>query len=110
MLFLGMECDGAPLTWLYGPLLSVPLKRTYDRNRTLSGSNFYKAWKITEKSNCKAAFIYAMWQEPWLHYIIALKYSLDSVQIIESDKFVQACKEHGIESERLFGKKEWMIN
>ena len=24
-LFLGMECDGAPLTWLYGPLLSQKL-------------------------------------------------------------------------------------
>jgi L-ascorbate metabolism protein UlaG (beta-lactamase superfamily) len=26
-LFLGMECDGAPLSWLYGPLLSSPLKK-----------------------------------------------------------------------------------
>ena len=26
-LFLGMECDGAPLSWLYGPLLSRPLER-----------------------------------------------------------------------------------
>ena len=49
MLFLGMECDGAPLTWLYGPLLSTPLKRTHDRNRTLSGSNFEKAWKIAKQ-------------------------------------------------------------
>ena len=46
MLFLGMECDGAPLTWLYGPLLTTPLKRTHDRNRTLSGSNFEEAWAI----------------------------------------------------------------
>lgn len=26
MLFFAMECDGAPLSWLYGPLLSTPLK------------------------------------------------------------------------------------
>ena len=109
MLFLGMECDGAPLTWLYGPLLSTPLKRTYDRNRTLSGSNFEKAWQIVTRSYCKAAYVYAMGQEPWLNYIMALKYSSDSPQIIESDKFVQMCKEKGIESERLFGKKEWII-
>ena len=109
MLFLGMECDGAPLTWLYGPLLSSPLKRTHDRNRTLSGSNFEKAWKIAEKSNCKAAYVYAMGQEPWLNYVMALKYSPDSPQIVESDKFIQKCKENGIESERLFGKKEWII-
>lgn len=109
MLFLGMECDGAPLTWLYGPLLSTPLKRTHDRNRTLSGSNFEKAWKIAEKSNCKAAYVYAMGQEPWLSYVMALKYSPDSPQIIESDKFIQTCKDKGIESERLFGRKEWFI-
>lgn len=110
MLFLGMECDGAPLSWLYGPFLSTALKRSHDRNRTLSGSNFEKAWKIAEKSNCKQAYVYAMGQEPWLNYLMALKYAEDSVQILESNKFVQACKEKGIESERLFGKKEWIIS
>ncbi|WP_375333154.1 MULTISPECIES: MBL fold metallo-hydrolase [unclassified Candidatus Tisiphia] len=109
MLFLGMECDGAPLTWLYDPLLNTPLKRTYNRNRTLSGSNFEKAWKIAEKSNCKAAYVYAMGQEAWLSYMMALKFSPDSPQIVESDKFIQVCKENGIESERLFGRKEWVI-
>ena len=109
MLFLGMECDGAPLTWLYGPLLTGTLKRTYDRNRTLSGSNFEKAWSIAEKSGCKEAYVYAMGQEPWLNYIMALQYFPESPQMIESNKFIQTCKEHGIESERLFGKKEWII-
>jgi len=109
MLFLGMECDGAPLTWLYGPLLSSPLKRSHDRNRTLSGSNFEKAWNIVEKSKCKKAYVYAMGQEPWLNYVMSLKYSPDSLQIIESDKFVQNCGEKGIESERLFGRKEWLV-
>ena len=109
MLFLGMECDGAPLTWLYGPLLTGSLKRTYDRNRTLSGSNFKKAWSIAEKSGCKEAYVYAMGQEPWLNYIMALQYSAESSQMIESNKFIDACQEHGIKSERLFGKKEWII-
>ena len=81
----------------------------HDRNRTLSGSNFEKAWKIVEKSNCKAAYVYAMGQEPWLGYLMALKYSQDSLQIVESDKLIQACKNNNIESERLFAKKEWII-
>ena len=109
MLFLGMESDGAPLTWLYGPLLTGSLKRTYDRNRTLSGSNFEKAWSIAEKSGCKEAYVYAMGQEPWLNYVMALQYSPESPQMIESNKFIQACQAHGIASERLFGKKEWII-
>jgi hypothetical protein len=109
MLFLGMECVGAPLTWTYGPLLSNPLKRTHDMNRTLSGSNFQKAWSIAEKSNCKHAYVYAMGQEPWLSYVMALKYMEDSPQIMESNVFIETCKKKGIESERLFGKKEWVL-
>ena len=27
VLFLGMECDGAPLSWIYGPLLTQKLER-----------------------------------------------------------------------------------
>ena len=109
ILFLGMECDGAPLTWLYGPLLTGPIKRTHDNNRTLSGSTFDKAWKIAEQSGCRNAYVYAMGQEPWLNYVMALKYSKDSIQIIESDKFIETCNKNGIESERLFGKKEWIL-
>lgn len=43
VLFIGMECDGAPLTWLYGPLLTHSLSRGFDQSRRLSGSNFDKA-------------------------------------------------------------------
>lgn len=110
ILFIGMECDGAPLSWLYGPLLSQPLKRSFDNNRKLSGSNYDKAWTIAQKLKCRRAYVYAMGQEPWLDFISSLKYTEESYQIVESNKFVQSCLEQGIESERLFGKKEWIIN
>lgn len=109
VLFLGMECDGAPLSWLYAPYMPVPLTKAYDDERTLSGSNFEKAWSIVEKSGCKEAYVYAMGMEPWLHHIMALQYTPESIQLTESDKFVAACKEKGIESERLFIKKEWVV-
>lgn len=109
MLFLGMECDGAPLTWIYGPLLTNPLSRAFDYSRTLSGSDFKKAWSIVERLKCKHAYVYAMGQEPWLNYVMAINYSPDSIQIIESDKFVKMCLTNGIKSERLFGKKEWTL-
>lgn len=109
MLFLGMECDGAPLTWIYGPLLTVPLNRAFDQSRALSGSDFDKAWSIVEKLKCKHAYVYAMGQEPWLHHVMALSYSSNSPQILESNKFIKKCHEHNIESERLFGKRDWII-
>lgn len=109
VLFLGMECDGAPLSWLYAPYLPTPLNKVHDRERKLSGSNFEKAWSIVEKSGCKEAYVYAMGMEPWLRHIMALRYTPESIQITESDKFVSACKNKGILSERLFMKKEWLV-
>jgi len=109
MLFLGMECEGAPLTWTYGPLLSNPISRVNDQSRTLSGSNFDKAWSIVNKLKCKSAYVYAMGQEPWLNHVMALNYTPESIQMLESEKFIATCLEYGIESERLFGKKEWIL-
>lgn len=108
ILFLGMECDGAPLSWLYGPLLSNPLKRSFDKQRQLSGSNFEKAWNLAKESGCKGAYVYAMGMEPWLTYIMALQYADDSIQITESDKFIKKCLDNNISAERLFMKKEWI--
>src|SRR5229473_3039270 len=36
VLFVGMECDGAPMSWLYGPLLTQRLDRPKDRSRRLA--------------------------------------------------------------------------
>lgn len=110
MLFLGMECEGAPLTWIYGPLLTNPISREVDRSRTLSGSDFNKAWSIVKSLKCKHAYVYAMGQEPWLNYVMALAYAPDSIQMTESDKFVAKCKENAIQSERLYGRKEWTLS
>ena len=109
VLFLGMECDGAPLSWLYAPYMPTPLNKVHDDERTLSGSNFERAWSIAQKSKCKEAYVYAMGMEPWLHHIMALQYTPESIQITESDKFVAACRDRDIVSERLFMKKEWVV-
>lgn len=109
VLFIGMECDGAPLSWIYGSLLSRPLDRKMDRSRKLSGSNFERGLDIVNRFNCPRVYVYAMGQEPWLCYVTSIKYTEESIPIIESDKLVQACRERGIESERLFGAKEILL-
>lgn len=108
-LFIGMECDGAPLSWLYGPLFTVPPDRQFSYSRKLSGSDFNKAWKIAKILNCKQAYIYAMGQEPWLGHIMALNYTNESVQIKESDKFIEECWKNNIYAERLYAMKEWNL-
>jgi L-ascorbate metabolism protein UlaG (beta-lactamase superfamily) len=108
-LFLGMECDGAPLSWLYGPLLTQPIARAMDESRRLAGSNFESAQKLVEQFGCKEVYVYAMGQEPWLNYIMSLKYTEESRPIIESNKLARACEERGIVVERLFGEKEILL-
>ncbi|HZE24893.1 MAG TPA: MBL fold metallo-hydrolase [Blattabacteriaceae bacterium] len=108
-LFLGMECDGAPLTWLYGPLITTRTERAMDESRRLSGSNFEQGRSIVELFKCKEVYVYAMGQEPWLNYITSIKYTAESRPIVESDKLLKWSHERGITAERLFGEKEILI-
>jgi L-ascorbate metabolism protein UlaG (beta-lactamase superfamily) len=108
-IFLGMECDGAPLSWLYGPLLTRKIERAMDESRRLAGSNFDQAIDIVKRFNCRETYVYAMGQEPWLGHIMSLKYTEHSRPIIESNRLIQECSAHGICAERLFGEKEILI-
>ena len=107
-LFLGMECDGAPLTWLYGPLLLQRPDRGMDESRRLNGSNYEQAMNIVRRFNFREVYVYAMGQEPWLSYVMSLKYTPQSRPIVESNRLVEECGSRGIISERLFGRKEFL--
>jgi L-ascorbate metabolism protein UlaG (beta-lactamase superfamily) len=110
ILFLGMECDGAPLTWIYGPLITRRVARTMDQSRRLSGSNFVRGIDIVRRFNCKHVYVYAMGQEPWLNYVMSKKYAEDSSPIVESNALLADCETHGIVAERLFGEKEILLS
>ncbi|MDH4471671.1 MAG: MBL fold metallo-hydrolase [Fluviicola sp.] len=106
VIFLGMECDGAPLSWLYGPLLSENLARDKDNSRRLSGSNFEKGMHLINIFHPREVYVYAMGQEPWLEFISSIKYTDESNPIVQSNMLVDSCNQRGIIGERLFGEKE----
>ena len=108
-LFLGMECDGAPLSWLYGPLLTQRVERSMDESRRLAGSNYEQGMSIVDLFHCREVYVYAMGQEPWLNYIMSIKYTEESRPIVESNRLIRACQERGIIAERLFGEKEILL-
>lgn len=110
VLFLGMECDGAPLSWLYGPMLPEPLPKEKDHSRRLRGSNFKEGIDLVYRFKPREVYVYAMGQEPWLNYIMSLKYTDESSPIIASNKLLQVCHEININAERLFGEKEIIYN
>jgi hypothetical protein len=105
VLFLGMECDGAPVSWVYGPLLLTKLEREKDHSRRLAGSDSGRGIDLIKRFKPKDVFVYAMGMEPWLEYISSIKYTDESRPIVESSKLVEKCKSEGINAERLFGEK-----
>ena len=109
VLFLGMECDGAPLTWLYGPLLTAPLARKLDQSRRLDGSNCEKGLCIVELLSPKQVYVYAMGLEPWLTYLTSIHYTDESRPIIESSRLVEECRGRGLTTERLFGQRDIVL-
>lgn len=109
-LFVGMECDGAPVSWIYGPLLTQRLERDKDHSRRLAGSNYDRAIAIVEQFHCKEVYVYAMGQEPWLNHVMSIKYTEQSNPIIQSNRLIETCLSRGITAERLFGEKEILLH
>lgn len=108
--FIGMECDGAPLSWVYGPLLTQPLDRKMDQSRRLAGSNYERAIDIVNRFRCRETYVYAMGQEPWLNYVMSVKYTDESNPIKASNRLIEDCLSRGIQAERLFGEKEILLD
>lgn len=107
MAFLGMECAGAPLTWLYQPLLLLPVPKKMSVSRTLSGSNAAQAAAIITELGASEAYIYAMGEESWLGHIMATTYNKDSYQLQQVEKLMNWCADHGVKSDHLYGQHEW---
>jgi L-ascorbate metabolism protein UlaG (beta-lactamase superfamily) len=105
--FLGMECDGAPLTWLYKALLTIPVSKKMSNSRKLSGSNAEQAAAIMTELGASEAYIYAMGEEPWLGHVMATTYNEDTYQLKQIDEFLAWCKERGTKAGHLYRQQEW---
>jgi L-ascorbate metabolism protein UlaG (beta-lactamase superfamily) len=106
--FLGMECAGAPLTWLYQALFTKPVTKKMSDSRTLSGSNAEQAAGIMTELGASEAYVYAMGEETWLvGHVMATSYNEDSYQLKQVDEFMTWCADHGIKADHLYGQHEW---
>lgn len=105
-LFIGMECHGAPLSWLYGPLLRAKISRRDDESRRLSGLDAKRAWNVLKELPVSRVFVYAMGQLPWLKHIMGLQYTPESIQLKECEEFLLMCKNSNIPAENLFISKQ----
>jgi hypothetical protein len=110
LIFIGMECAGGPMSWLYGDLLPRRLRREHDQSRRLSGSNFERARRIVDQFKPRGVLVYAMGAEPWFTHITSIVYTDTSAPIVESNKLVEYCSQKNIAAERLYGKREIVLS
>jgi L-ascorbate metabolism protein UlaG (beta-lactamase superfamily) len=105
--FLGMECAGAPLTWVYQALLTQPMTRKMSDSRTMSGSNAEQAAAIVTELGASEAYVYAMGEEDWLvGHVMATSYNEDSYQLGQVAEFMTWSADHGVKADHLFGQHE----
>ncbi len=108
-LFLGMECDGAPMSWVYGPLFTATLPRGIDQQRRLAGSDRERASAMVEALGCSEVYVYAMGLEPWLSHVMATNYTPESNPIVQSRSLIERCRASGLRSALLEGRHEWAL-
>lgn len=109
MMWLGMESEGGPLSWMYGPLLPAPMQRKMDQSRRLNGSNAARAIEIVQRLKPGQVHIYAMGREPWLGHVMVMGYHENSPQLVESRKLIDYCREHGVVADMPYGQAEHLL-
>jgi L-ascorbate metabolism protein UlaG (beta-lactamase superfamily) len=105
--FLGTESVGAPLSWIYGSLLSAPPQRDHNESRRQHGSDARAALEILEAVGAKRIYNYAMGLEPWLEHILGLGLHEDAPQWQASERLLSCARRRGLLAvERPFCKHE----
>lgn len=99
--FIGMECVGAPLSWMYQPLLPMKLDHNMDQSRRLMGCDSNRAMQMLESVGANRVYVYAMGLEPWLEYLLGLAIPEDSVQIGEASKLIESARGRSFVDARL---------
>jgi hypothetical protein len=103
VVFIGMECVGAPLTWGYGSLFPQPVPHAVNESRRTAGADAEQALALVRTLDCDAAYVYAMGCEPWVWHLLAPTTDPQSEQRIQARRFVDLCRRTGRASAFLNG-------
>ena len=107
---IGMECVGAPYTWLYGALCTRKVSKAVKDSRRLNGSDAQQAFSVIDMVRPAKVFIYALGMEPWYKYFMGIEYSENSTQMREIAVFKKQCSDIGLEAESLFGSRTYEMS
>lgn len=109
-LFISLECDGAPVSWLYGQFMPKKINHQYDKTRKLITSDADKITQLINIFSIKNVYLYARGKEPWLSYIMEVNQDINSKTNAELAKLQDYCKSRNILLEDLYGKNEIFYN
>ena len=107
MAFLGMECDGAPMSRLYRALLTPPASERTSGSRRLSRAGAKQAIAIMSELGADEGYIYATGDEDWQRHLMATTPAEDPRQAGQIEEFLGWCFGSGITAGRLRDKREW---
>lgn len=103
--FLGMECVGAPMSWLYGAMMPTKLDHAHDQSRRTKGCDASAALDLLDALGCSRVYIYAMGSEPWLRHTMGLALTEESAQIRQSNEVIMKAREKGFaDAQRPYGR------
>jgi hypothetical protein len=101
-MFIGLECVGAPLSWLYAPLLDAPVSRANDVARGLKGSAAEPADRLARRFGARQVFVYALGIEPWLKHLTGCWYDPEAEPIRQARLLEELCGARGVPAELLY--------
>jgi L-ascorbate metabolism protein UlaG (beta-lactamase superfamily) len=108
--FLGMECVGAPLSWVYGALLPKLPDHKHSQTRRSNGSNAVAALRLLTAVGAKRVYVYAIGREPWLQYFMALEPEEGDIYMREIGTMLNVCHEQGyVDARCLYGRDEIIL-
>jgi hypothetical protein len=105
-LFIGLECVGAPLNWLYGPLLESKLSREHNAARRLKGSDAAQADRLAVQLNARRVYAYAMGLEPWLKHLTGSEYDAESDPVQQAAILTELSARRDVPAELLYGQSQ----
>jgi hypothetical protein len=109
VVFVGLESEGAILSFAYGTLLPEAPTREQEESRRQHGCNAARALQICEALGATQIYNYAMGLEPWLYPVLGLNVQEDSPQWQESEEMLRTLRARHISCARLRGSTEFLV-
>jgi hypothetical protein len=108
--FVGMESEGAILSFAYGSLLPEKPTREQEHSRRQHGCNAARALRLCDTLGASEIYNYAMGVEPWLYHVLGLNVVDGSAQWHESETMLRALRARSITCARLNARAELVLD